>query len=407
MNVRFSCLALALFSLAVQSTLRAQAQVKPVVEPAAQQKIDAMRSAYNNLRSYVATVETQLSGIDGEAPKISRARLTYQRPRKVFMRTLPTTEAEKPEPFALPISVCDGERCYFWNPRADSLKYFRTLMPGVSYGREALMQHQVAGYLFTPLLAGIDLFAPPWGHTLKSLTAAPATDIEGTPVDVVVAQIAGASPKESETVIYFIGRDDHLVRRIVDSTTTEGITFTTTETHRELRINPDLPDNAFQWAAPPGTEADDVGPQMADPRLAMGERPLPFEVKDIDDKPFRFEDYAGKVLLLDFCASWSGSCRRDLPHLQRLYQTYRAQGLEVVSVSFDSERNEFDAFRTARAMPWRHIFDAQGFKGEINKRYQIRAVPFSILIGRDGKIAQVNGRSLLLEEAIKRELRRP
>lgn len=401
-----SFLALMALTMAIPNTLRAQPKAGPLVEPAAQQKLNAMRTAYDNLRSYIATVETQLGGIEGEAPQVSRARLTYQRPRKVMLRTLPTPDTEKPEPFALPISLCDGERCYFWNPRADSLKYFRALMPGVSYGREALMQHQVAGYLFTPLLAGIDLFAPPWGHTLKSLTAAPPTDIDGAPVDVVVAQIEGASPKESETLIYFIGRDDHLVRRIVDSTTTEGITFTTTETHRELSINPNLPDNTFQWAAPPRTEADDSGPQMADPRLALGERPLPFEVTDIDDKPFRFDDYAGKVLLLDFCASWSGPCRRDLPHLQRLYQTYHAQGLEVVSVSFDSERNEFDAFRTARAMPWRHIFDAQGLRGEINRLYQIRSIPFSLLIGRDGKIAQVNGRSLLLEEAVKRELKR-
>lgn len=393
-------------SVAIPSTLRAQQEAKPVIEPAAQQKLNAMRAAYDNLRSYVATVETQLGGIEGEAPQISRARLTYQRPRKLMLRTLPTSNTEKPEPFALPISLCDGERCYFWNPRGDTLKYFRAPLPSVAYGREALMQHQVAGYLFTPLLAGIDLFAPPWGHTLKSLKSAPDTNIEGTPVEVIEAQIEGASPKEAETLTYFIGRDDHLVRRVIDSTTTEGLTFTTIETHREMLVNPDLPDNTFLWAAPPRTEADDSGPQMADPRLTLGERPLPFEVNDIDGKPFRFEDYARKVLLLDFCASWSGPCRRDLPHLQQLYQTYRAQGLEVVSVSFDAERNEFDAFRSARSMPWRHIFEPQGLRGEINKRYQIRAVPFSILIGRDGKIAQVNGRSLLLEEAIKRELRR-
>ncbi|MDF2441786.1 MAG: hypothetical protein JWN98_2770 [Abditibacteriota bacterium] len=405
--MKFSTLpALMALSVAIQSTLSAQSPAKPVIEPAAQQKLKAMRTAYDNLRTYIATVETQMSGIEGGAPQVSRARLTYQRPRKVMLRTLPTAEAEIPEPFALPISLCDGERCYFWNPRGDRLKYFRASLPSLSYGREALMQHQVAGYLFTPLLAGTDLFAPPWGHTLKSLKSAPDTNIEGTPVEVIEAQIEGSSPKEAESLTYFIGRDDHLVRRIVDSTTTEGITFTTVETHRALQVNLDLPANTFEWAAPPQTDADDIGPQMSDPRLAMGERPLPFEAKDIDGKPFRFEEYAGKVLLLDFCASWSGPCRRDLPHLQQLYQTYHAQGLEVVSVSFDTERSEFDAFRTARAMPWRHIFEPLGLQGEINKRYQIRAVPFSLLIGRDGKIAAVNSRSLLLEDAIKRELRR-
>ena len=390
-----------------QSTLQAQSAARPTIEPAAQQKIDAMRRAYDDLRSYVAIVETELSGIEGEAPQISRAQVTYQRPRKLMLRTLPTNETEKIEPFALPISLCDGDRCYFWNPRADSLKYFRALMPGISYGREALMQHQVGGYLFTPLVAGIDLFAPPWGYTLKSLTMAPPTTLDGVAVDVVQAQVSGNSLKQSQMLTYWIGRDDNLVRRIIDSTTTAGVTFTTTETHRAIQVNPNLPDNTFQWAAPPQAQVDDSGPQMADPRLAIGERPLPFEAKDIDDRAFRFEDYQGKVLLLDFGASWSGPYWRDLSHLQRLYQTYHAQGLEIVSVSFDAERNEFDAFRVARAMPWRHIFDAQGLQGEINKRYQIRAIPFSLLIGRDGKIAQVNGRSLLLEEAIKRELRRP
>jgi len=88
--------------------------------------------------------------------------------------------------------------------------------------------------------------------------------------------------------------------------------------------------------------------------------------------------------------------------LKDVYADYHAQGLEIIAISLDSpdRREHVDKFLAEHSIPWRTICDGKGFKGRLAKAYKVNAVPFTLLIGRDGKIAAVNLHGDVLEDAI-------
>lgn len=119
-----------------------------------------------------------------------------------------------------------------------------------------------------------------------------------------------------------------------------------------------------------------------------------FTAVDINGKQLNLADYKGKVVLLDFWASWCVPCRKGNPHLKELYSQYRDKGFEVIGVS-DDDRNP-EAWKTAVAkdgLPWQHVL--RGLKmvdgvpnrlNDINARYNISTLPTQILIDRNGMI---------------------
>ena len=107
------------------------------------------------------------------------------------------------------------------------------------------------------------------------------------------------------------------------------------------------------------------------------------------------------MLLLDFWATWCPPCVAEMPNLKEAYDKYHAQGLEIVGVSLDRDRAALQSFVKSRKLAWPQIFDD---KGAMAKIYGVRAIPFALLVGRDGKIAAVNLRGDDLEAAVKAAL---
>ena len=94
--------------------------------------------------------------------------------------------------------------------------------------------------------------------------------------------------------------------------------------------------------------------------------------------------YRGKVVYLDFWASWCGPCKFSLPFMDRVATLYRERGLEVVAVDMDRSRPQADAFLRSLGKTDMHIlFDPEG---HIAEEYSVSAMPTSFLIGRDGRI---------------------
>lgn len=93
--------------------------------------------------------------------------------------------------------------------------------------------------------------------------------------------------------------------------------------------------------------------------------------------------YRGKVLYLDFWASWCGPCRESFPWMDRMVSRYGADGLVVVAINLDKERALADRFLAELAPRFTVAFDP---KGEIAERYDVQAMPSSFLIDRDGRI---------------------
>lgn len=126
-----------------------------------------------------------------------------------------------------------------------------------------------------------------------------------------------------------------------------------------------------------------------------GTEAYPFETTDIDGKPFRLADLRGKVVLLDFWASWCAPCRASNPHLKELYAQYKGKGFEIVCISDDDSNPA--AWRKAVEKDgigaFRHVLRGLKKKGDetdkstdISGRYGIHFLPTKILVGKDGMI---------------------
>lgn len=91
----------------------------------------------------------------------------------------------------------------------------------------------------------------------------------------------------------------------------------------------------------------------------------------------------GKVVYVDFWASWCGPCKKSFPFMNDLQAKYRAEGFEVLAINLDAKREDADKFLAEVPAQFTLAFDA---KGDSAKRFEIKGMPSSYLIGRDGKV---------------------
>jgi peroxiredoxin len=103
-----------------------------------------------------------------------------------------------------------------------------------------------------------------------------------------------------------------------------------------------------------------------------------------DGKPVRFADYRGKVIFLNFWATWCPPCREEMPAMERLYQRYKAQGLVVLAISVDSDLVVVPPFVKENKLTFPIGHDP---KMALAERYGVRALPSSFLINKKGNLA--------------------
>ena len=110
----------------------------------------------------------------------------------------------------------------------------------------------------------------------------------------------------------------------------------------------------------------------------------------------------GKVVLVDFWATWCGPCIAELPHMLKTYEKYHEQGFEIIGVSLDSQssKTRLESFIKAKNMPWPQLFDGKGWKSELAVKYMIKSIPATFLIGPDGTVVATNLRGDALEKNV-------
>ena len=112
-----------------------------------------------------------------------------------------------------------------------------------------------------------------------------------------------------------------------------------------------------------------------------------FESTDLAGKPVKLSDYRGKVVLLDFFASWCGPCRAAMPGLLKTYDTYHGKGLEVIGVSLDKSADAAKKYVSEAGIKWPVAFQAPGgWETPVVKLYGVQGIPAMFLVGKDGKI---------------------
>jgi thiol-disulfide isomerase/thioredoxin len=113
-------------------------------------------------------------------------------------------------------------------------------------------------------------------------------------------------------------------------------------------------------------------------------------------------DYKGKILLLEFWASWCGPCRKENPDLVEVYRHYKGKGFEILGVALDKDKSEWLDAIDHDELPWTNVCDLQGDRNEAAIIYGVSAIPANFLIDRNGIVLARNLRSEELAETLRK-----
>ena len=135
--------------------------------------------------------------------------------------------------------------------------------------------------------------------------------------------------------------------------------------------------------------------------LAAGMEAPEIEQPDPQGNTRRLSDLRGKVVLIDFWASWCNPCRRENPNVVRLYQKYHDKGFEIFSVSLDKSKGQWVKAIQDDGLVWpNHVSDLQGWNSAPGQLYGIRSIPATVLIDAEGKVIARNLRGAALEQKL-------
>jgi thiol-disulfide isomerase/thioredoxin len=130
--------------------------------------------------------------------------------------------------------------------------------------------------------------------------------------------------------------------------------------------------------------------QASASKLAVGQPFPPFTEKDLNGKPLALADFKGKIVLVDFWATWCGPCVEELPNVLAAYQKYHDKGFDIIGISLDQNRDALTGFIKERGMTWVQYFDGLGWKNKLGEQYGIQSIPNTYLLDRDGIIIAKN-----------------
>lgn len=129
----------------------------------------------------------------------------------------------------------------------------------------------------------------------------------------------------------------------------------------------------------------------------------PFELKftATDGSEVDFAKLRGKVVLVDFWATWCGPCVAEVPNVVATYKKLHEKGFEIVGISLDQDKAKLEDFVKSKGMTWVQHFDGKGWKNEIAQKYGINSIPAMWLIDKKGMVVSTNARGGLEEKVEK------
>ena len=121
----------------------------------------------------------------------------------------------------------------------------------------------------------------------------------------------------------------------------------------------------------------------------------------VNDSPVKLSSFKGKVVLIDFWASWCGPCRAAIPSVIKLYDKYKAKGFEVFGVSIDSKKKDWLKAIAQDKITYPQVNDKAGWYSKTTEVYGVNAIPNTFLLDKTGKIVAIDLDGEQLENKIK------
>ncbi len=206
---------------------------------------------------------------------------------------------------------------------------------------------------------------------------------------VVEVELEEQEPGEKRMRTYWIDPPRNLVLKAVQfdklpDGAADALETEITTTFKKAKVNEALPDSAFVFQPPAGAKevAEFRGARPA--AIEIGSEAADFQLKDLDGGEVQLKSLRGKVVLLNFWASWCGPCRLEMPVIERLHQQFHEKGLRVFGVN-DEDIDTIRDYLSEREYSFPTLVDAEQ---RVMALYRIRGIPTMVVIDREGKIAQ-------------------
>jgi peroxiredoxin len=134
--------------------------------------------------------------------------------------------------------------------------------------------------------------------------------------------------------------------------------------------------------------------------ISVGDKFADFSQENVEGKQIRLSDLKGKVVLLEFWASWCGPCRRENPMLVKTYQSFKNKGFEIFAVSLDDSKENWLKAIKKDGLSWKNVSELNGDKNKAALIYGISGIPDNFLIDKEGTIIARNLRGEKLREKL-------
>ena len=155
----------------------------------------------------------------------------------------------------------------------------------------------------------------------------------------------------------------------------------------EIRDNPAAPDEARQSARGLLKKFEALG------------KPLVLKFTALDGREIETAKLKGKVVLIDFWATWCGPCVAEIPKVKAAYEKLHPKGFEIVGISFDQKKEALTEFIEKEQMRWPQYFDGEGWRNKFGQEFGIESIPTMWLVDKKGILRDQNARGELEEKA--------
>lgn len=218
----------------------------------------------------------------------------------------------------------------------------------------------------------------------EEVTLGMKSEIDG--VEVIAIECQHGEAGKYRKAVWHVGVEDHLPRMLVADYHLRGVALNEVQRVTDLIANPEIFPALFRLNAPVGFTVEDyVSPRRTGPVLLPVGSPAPeFTLEDAEGKAHKLSDYRGKIVVIDFWATWCPPCRRAMPLVEKLHQRFLEREDVVVLGIATSERGDSDPAKFMRDAGFTYglLLNGERIAGE----YLAASLPTFYVIGKDGKV---------------------